>query len=308
MAVEDAIVALPEHWDDVMSRLGTAGAQELRTLVEGLGGPDHRRVVSRIADLLAEGLPPEHAVRRELAEGYLLSKPPNPDWSAVTLAVRAKALRLPDSGPQPVGRVLTDYWDDIWTSLDGARREELGILMRELILLAADEDAAGQLVPQVVQIIRQALPAEHPARGELERGTRLAVGAQPGWGRLTGQLRMLSARITWEQVRARLLQAAAWSPAQVRARGEDPGRRFLIRLDTPASGQRIPAFQFDLTGHAIPLVLEVNEHLSADEDPWGAADWWLGRNTWLEATPADLIGRDDPSLRAAAAGVGTADW
>src|ERR1035437_1615023 len=158
MAVEDAIVALPEHWDDVMSRLGTAGAQELRTLVEGLGGPDPRRFVSRIADLLAEGLPPEHAAGRELAEGYLLSKPPNPDWSAVTLAVRAKALRLPDSGPQPVGRVLTDYWDDIWTSLDGARREELGILMRELILLAADEDAAGQLGPQVVQIIRQALP------------------------------------------------------------------------------------------------------------------------------------------------------
>lgn len=303
MAIEDAIVALPEHWDDVMSRLGAASVGELRDLVEGLGGPDHRRVVSRIVDLLVEGLPPEHAIRRELAGGYLFGKPPDPDWSAVTLAVRDKT----DSGTQPVGTVLTDHWAEIWTSLEEARRTELAALMRELILLAADEDAAGRLVPQLIQLIQQALPAEHPVRRDLDRGTGLVAGT-PGWDRLAGQLRVLSVWVTRAQVRARLLQAAACSPAQVRARGEDPDRRFLIRLDTPASGQRLPAFQFDPVGHVIPLVLEVNEQLCADEDPWGAADWWLGRNAWLDATPASLIGRDDRSLRIAAADDGTADW
>ena len=30
--------------------------------------------------------------------------------------------------------------------------------------------------------------------------------------------------------------------------------------------------------------------LDADDDPFGVADWWLGRNAWLEGVPADLIG------------------
>ena len=41
MAIEDAIAALPEHWDDVVTRLGAAGSRELRELLEGIGGPDH---------------------------------------------------------------------------------------------------------------------------------------------------------------------------------------------------------------------------------------------------------------------------
>ncbi|MGJ3560402.1 hypothetical protein ACR6C2_25330 [Streptomyces sp. INA 01156] len=36
-------------------------------------------------------------------------------------------------------------------------------------------------------------------------------------------------------------------------------------------------------------------------DPWGAADWWLGGNSWLHGVPADLLGAlPDEELEGAA--------
>jgi hypothetical protein len=90
MAIEDAIVALQEHWESVVSRLGAAHAEELRSLIEDLGGPGHVRAVTRIADLLVEELPPEHAVRRALSKGYLFA-PATVDWSAITATLHERA-------------------------------------------------------------------------------------------------------------------------------------------------------------------------------------------------------------------------
>ncbi|MGI3222935.1 hypothetical protein ACRJ4B_02000 [Streptomyces sp. GTA36] len=37
------------------------------------------------------------------------------------------------------------------------------------------------------------------------------------------------------------------------------------------------------------MVREVNRLLLAGQDPWGAADWWLGDNEWLDGVPAELL-------------------
>lgn len=110
MAVEHAIVALREHWDDVMSRLGTVKGEQLRALVKSLGGRDQTGVVTDIVDFLVENLSPEHPVRRALSEGYLF-QPADLDWAALTLDlhmaadVRAEG-NLSDRLPQPSGWIL----------------------------------------------------------------------------------------------------------------------------------------------------------------------------------------------------------
>jgi hypothetical protein len=207
-----------------------------------------------------------------------------------------------------VRRILTDYWDDVWAPLDFQQRADLTSGIRELALRAADNDAAGPIVLRILRIVRLALPADHPGRQELGQVTRYAGATPPDWGQLTGVLCTLSARLVREQVHERLLRESGLSAAQVRVLGEDPERRFLIRLDTPTGEERIPAFQFGPDGRAIAMVLAVNESLEADADPWGVADWWLGMNVWLDARPADLIGRNDHGVRAAAAAAVAQDW
>jgi hypothetical protein len=82
MAIEDALTALAEHSDDVISRLDDARRRELRNLITEIGGDDHTSAVIRITQLLVGTLPPEHPVRRALAQGYLYSSAPR-DWSAI---------------------------------------------------------------------------------------------------------------------------------------------------------------------------------------------------------------------------------
>ena len=65
----------------------------------------------------------------------------------------------------------------------------------------------------------------------------------------------------------------------------------LIQLIDTNEVERVPAFQLDPeSGAPYPVVVEINRLLSADVDPWGAADWWLGSNVWLDAAPARLLG------------------
>jgi hypothetical protein len=109
MAVEDAIRALRDHWDDVVSRLGVPRRQELRDLVGELGGPDHKRAVSRIADLLVEELPPDHPVRRALAQGYLFA-PTMADWTELRVSLEALAW-LPEGGDGAGAPVLSGVVD-----------------------------------------------------------------------------------------------------------------------------------------------------------------------------------------------------
>jgi hypothetical protein len=90
VAIEDAIAALPEYWDDVVTRLGAEGSRELRDLVGEIGGPGHTRAVSRLADLLVERLPKDHPVRRALIAGDLYAAA-TLDWAEITEMLQAKA-------------------------------------------------------------------------------------------------------------------------------------------------------------------------------------------------------------------------
>ena len=54
MALEDALVALGEHWDDVASWLEAAQLAEIRALISQLGGPGQAGAVTRIADILTQ--------------------------------------------------------------------------------------------------------------------------------------------------------------------------------------------------------------------------------------------------------------
>jgi hypothetical protein len=109
MAIEDAMTALRDHWDDVAGRLGEPRRLELRGLVEKLGGPDHRRAVARLADLLAEELSAEHPVRRALAQGYLFA-PAAVDWAQLRISLDALAW-LPEDAADAPGSVLTGVVD-----------------------------------------------------------------------------------------------------------------------------------------------------------------------------------------------------
>lgn len=104
-------------------------------------------------------------------------------------------------------------------------------------------------------------------------------------------------------VRDRLLAAPALPDGAVRRRGGDPYASGLIRLRGADGAVRLPRFQFSADALPWPVVLEVNELLGADEDPWGAADWWLSANAWLAASPAALLGtgRDGDLVGAARA-------
>jgi len=82
MAVEDALAALREHWDDVIAQLAPQEARELRRLIGELTGPGRESAAEQIADILATGLPARHPVRRALASGDL-STPAVLDWEAV---------------------------------------------------------------------------------------------------------------------------------------------------------------------------------------------------------------------------------
>ncbi|MFF4852523.1 hypothetical protein [Streptomyces sp. NPDC001194] len=90
------------------------------------------------------------------------------------------------------------------------------------------------------------------------------------------------------EVRDRLLAAPALGDAEVLEAGDDPYAPHLIRLRAPGGLIRLPAFQFAAGGRARPTVREVNLLLGADEDPWGAADWWLSPNAWLAGSPAPV--------------------
>ncbi|MFB6533894.1 hypothetical protein ACFCY8_29560 [Streptomyces noursei] len=56
------------------------------------------------------------------------------------------------------------------------------------------------------------------------------------------------------------------------------------------------------------MVVEINRLPCADVDPWGAADWWLGSNVWLDARPARKLGTGaDDALRSATRAE-TSEW
>lgn len=205
-------------------------------------------------------------------------------------------------------RILTaDYWEPVWRELTAGQRYKLTTAVAELIRAEPDTDEFDTAVRGVLDVLRGALPDTHPVLEAISETFRWA-SSPVDWRPVIAGLSARIAIVTRDDVRERLSGCPALTADQLRSAGADPADAQLIRLESGSGGFRFPAFQFDWAGRPIATVLAVNERLGADDDPWGAADWWLGDNAWLDAVPADLLGRRDDLLMAAVDAVTWPDW
>lgn len=225
-------------------------------------------------------------------------------------------------------RVLARHWQEVREQLSRDDYLRLVDSVEMLSAHTADDEFARALAVDICEFLAFRLPSDSPVRAAIrqEDANRFAdprLTAAPGeWPALIAELARAAtgqsplstpepARPGWpptaEQVAS---EAAAWvlaepalSAAEVSSMAQDPDATGLIRLDRADGEVRLPAFQFGADGVPVPIVRAINALLHADDDPWGVADWWLGKNSWLDAAPADLIGggHDDQLLLAARA-------
>ncbi|MFD8336236.1 hypothetical protein ACFV42_26735 [Streptomyces solisilvae] len=189
---------------------------------------------------------------------------------------------------------------------------------------AGDDTRAVRGALREVRLALLPLPREMELRRKLDqfRSGGAPSAVLPDTDRLAELIRLLES-VDWpaldpvsaeiaRAVQQRLLTAPARGPERLTgAAAEDPAGAGLIRLSDPERGDRYPDFQFDPdTGEPRPVVQRINRMLLSDQDPWGAADWWLGGNTWLRDAPAALVGRvpDARLTEAAAALMGEGGW
>jgi hypothetical protein len=206
--------------------------------------------------------------------------------------------------------VLAEQWDDIRERIGPDDAGVLSALVREFVD-EGDGDMVKEIAEEIVDLLRGRLPLEHPFRqAVIEDERRLAadpVVELSSWLRLVEPLREVIGEPapTAEEVAAEgsawLLAEEALTAAEVRIRGQDPDDPDLIRLDRDDGTAQWPAFQFGRDGAPLRIVRTINRILLAEDDPFGAADWWLGENAWLHAVPASSIGRLSDELLIAAA-------
>jgi hypothetical protein len=222
----------------------------------------------------------------------------------------------------PVMRVVAEHWDSIESHLTVVQAQRFRVLVGQFTAAGAPADQFDA-VDELLEMLVFALPASHPVRRAIADpdATRSASALAPAEDQeLMEELRRILDQeprgpfgpqavadnepgpldeITRDAME-RLLAVPALSAADLRRRGGDPAQEHLIRLED-RDGPRFPVFQFDASGRPLRLVLEINALLDADADPWGVADWWLGRNSWLSRAPAELIGQVADELLLASA-------
>lgn len=181
------MAALTEHWDDVVSRLGAAKSEELRGFIAAMGGPDHKRAVARIADLVVEELPPEHPVRRALVEGYLLTSA-TLDWSAITQTLHGKAVGLLVSEEHPSDLILRSVADRLLRApaLDADQVRQRGADPGDAGLIRLSRADGSQQWPAFPvrarwrAVVRGTRGQSSPRRGQVPAGRGRLV-AEPQW-------------------------------------------------------------------------------------------------------------------------------
>jgi hypothetical protein len=210
--------------------------------------------------------------------------------------------------------VLAEQWDDIRGRLSSGEFGAVSELVDEFTR-EGDRVISEEIAEEIADLLRARLPKDHPFLAAL-RGPQERLAPDPArraaelaaWFRLTEPLR---ARLgdagspTAEEVERAatrwLLDAPALGADELRAHGLDPGDPELIRLDDGDGAGRWPSFQFGSDGVPLRVVRTINRILEASDDPFGAADWWLGANARLGDAPVRLIGRlPDGELIAAA--------
>ncbi len=188
------------------------------------------------------------------------------------------------------------------------------VLFRQLLRDAvATVGHLGPSAERLVQFLISRLPADHPVRGAA-LSDRTDLASDTVVGDALEQLQSLldtlvsssSAAVASVVTEARL-RALAWPmypAAQLEAAGGAPDVAGLIRLVDDTGRTHVPAFQFDRDGRPLRVVQAVNTILLADQDPWGAAYWWLTDNAWLTDPPARILNHaPDSELIAAAQAV-----
>lgn len=212
--------------------------------------------------------------------------------------------------------VLAEQWDDIRDRLPSGEFDTVSELVDELTR-EGDRVISEEIAEEIADLLRARLPKDHPFSAAL-RGHEERLAPDPGrraadlvaWFRLTEPLRArlgdaVTPTATADEVERAatgwLLDAPALGADELRAHGVDPGDPDLIRLAAADGAGRWPSFQFGSDGAPLRVVRTINRILEASDDPFGAADWWLGANARLGAAPARLIGRrPDGDLIAAA--------
>ncbi|MEU1276057.1 hypothetical protein [Streptomyces sp. NPDC005799] len=212
------------------------------------------------------------------------------------------------------------YWGELSGRLDSSARAEL------VEILADTETDPGGTARDVRDLVKPFTPPDHPAREALSLSPSSvrfqSVATTPESARLLELLLTLRREMNDEEGSAgtaiRPLEADddppyrpdaddAWLlaepalPAGAVDLSADEAQDLILLTDAD-DVERIPAFQLDPeSGTPYAVVVEINRLLSADVDPWGAADWWLASNVWLNAAPARLLGTGaDDALRSAA--------
>ena len=223
-------------------------------------------------------------------------------------------------GYQRSVRALLDHWDEVARQLSADTLRYLIELLGRL--RRAGPDAAGAVATEIGRVLDQVLPHDGQAvRVALDIEERRGVPTVRGgivaqdWQEVAAELleraqdldltkavSPSAAEVTF-WVSRWLLDEAAFTEDQVRARGLDLEDPALVRLENDDGAEQWPKFQFGPDGMPLPVVRIVNQMLDADSDPWGVADWWLGHNQWLDGVPARLIGQvtDDVLIDAARA-------
>ncbi|MFB7470726.1 hypothetical protein [Kitasatospora sp. NPDC056184] len=267
MSPEALMALVRQHWAGVWAALTdekrTELAARVAALAEARGDGEATRKAFHGVKLTLMSLPLDHPVRKEL-----------------------NGLRAVAADPRPTAE-----------------------LAAELLAWLAETDAASAFAASV--------PGPGGAEGRADGGADDRAddrhGADPP-GAAPDTAGIIAA------VQRRLLAAPSLGRADLDARGLDAatldGSGLIIRLVDRAGEHRYPAFQFadattgsgggSGTGTAadrglLPVVARINRLLLAEEDPWGAADWWLAGNSWLGGTPAALLGLVSDELLTAAA-------
>jgi hypothetical protein len=197
-------------------------------------------------------------------------------------------------------RLLIKHWETARPYFSAETRRELAELVRRMAFQLETGGDPEPALSEIHDLLRMLLPAGHPVRNAFE-STRSATALEEHGGAARELLDRLQADPgddeppTAEEVALgavrRLLSVPALGEDDLEDFGVDPREPGLIRLERLDGGLRWPEFQFAPDHRPIPLVLEINRLLDAEDDPWGVADWWLCPNAWLSGVPARMLGR-----------------
>jgi len=232
----------------------------------------------------------------------------------------------------PVMRAIAQHWDSVESHLTAQEAQRFRTLVERFAAATATARDRLRATEELADLLSPVLPADHPVRRAIADPdiVRSQLTMEPDEALVAELHQLLGLEFQWQanadarsaeadapdpghtdapspeeierDAMTRLAAAPALSLGDLRSRGGDPGQQHLIRLDG-RDGPRFPLFQFDAAGRPYRLVLSINALLDADADPWGVADWWLGRHAWLGRTPAESIGQvaDDVLLATALA-------